>query len=228
MGQVTVKVVDKESGILQVSNVRLGFKSLWGPNIVKGKDSERHTAQFLCKQSDKEAFEQVYAVAKYVFSKATDGKGKVPFNEGKVRNPSGSIKWNGERFGVFEDKSGENYFCFRTTNSKNYEPTYIDRKGRPVREADGFDYTKIEDKVIYAGCRVNVKIQYKVSNFKGEMMLWPNLVAIQFAGHDQPFGGMSEEKMLDGFGEVEASVNEETGFGEVEEESSELDIRNLM
>lgn len=227
MGKVTVKVIDKENGIVQISNVRLGFKSLWGPNIVKGKDSERHTAQFLFGKDDKEAFDQVFGVAKHVFAQATDGKGKLAFNEGKNRNPSGSVKWDGERFGIFEDKSGEKFYCAKTSNPKNYEPIYIDRRGRPVRVADGFDYTEIEDKVIYAGCRVNVKLQYKTSSLRGQMMLWPNLVAIQFNGHDQPFGGMSDKTLTEGFGEVDSPVNEETGFGEVET-GSELDINNLM
>lgn len=226
MGNISVRVIDMDKGIVQVSNVRLGFKSLWGPNIVKGKDSERHTAHFLFPSEDKDAFEQVYGVAKHVYSEATGGKGKVAFNEGKARNASGSVRWDGERFGIFEEKSGKKYFCARTTQPSKYDPVYIDNKGRPVRD---FDYTKVEDKVIYAGCRVNVKLQYTTSNVKGEVVLWPNLVAIQFAGHDQAFGGMSEETLTEGFGEVAGAVNEETGFGEVADSGgSDLDIRNLM
>ena len=52
MGNISVKIIDMDKGIVQVSNVRLGFKSLWGPNIVKGKDSERHTAHFLFPQTE--------------------------------------------------------------------------------------------------------------------------------------------------------------------------------
>ena len=225
MGNISVKIIDMDKGIVQVSNVRLGFKSLWGPNIVKGKDSERHTAQFLFGKDDEAAFQQVFDVAKHVYSKETGGKGKVAFNDGKARNASGSVRWDGERFGIFEEKNGAKWYCLRTTQPSKYDPVYIDNKGRPVRD---FDYTQVEDKIIYAGCRVNVKLQYTTSNVKGEVVLWPNLVAIQFAGHDQAFGGMSEETLTEGFGEVASPVNEETGFGEVADSGSDLDIRNLM
>ena len=225
MGNISVRVIDMDKGIVQVSNVRLGFKSLWGPNIVKGKDSERHTAQFLFGKDDEAAFHQVFDVAKHVYREATGGKGKVAFNDGKSRNASGSVRWDGERFGIFEEKTGAKWYCLRTTQPSKYDPVYIDNKGRPVRD---FDYTQVEDKVIYAGCRVNVKLQYTTSSVKGEVVLWPNLVAIQFAGHDQAFGGMSEETLTEGFSEVASPVNEETGFGEVANSSSDLDIRNLM
>lgn len=218
----TAQVIDENAGIVQISNVRIGFKTLWGPNIVKGVDTKRNVAQFwLDKETEKAAFDTVYGLAAKVFGK------KPPFNNGETRNESGSTKWNGERFGIHHDtKKGCEYFCIKTTQPATYKINYIDSKGRLVRD---FDPKEIENKIIYAGCRVNVRLRYSTSEMDKKLVLWPNLVAIQFAGHDTPLGGESEETITSSFGEVNTGLDEEnTGFGVVEESKGNVDIDSLM
>ena len=220
----TAKVIDEIQGIVQVSNIRIGFKTLWGPNIVRGVDIKRNVAQFwLHQEREKEAFDVIYAAATKVFGK------KPPFNDGKILNDSGSTKWNGERFGIHHDiKNGIDYFCVRTTQPATYKINYIDSKGRLVRD---FDFREIENKVIYPGCRVNIRLRYSTSEMDKKLVLWPNLVAIQFAGHDTPLGGESEETIISSFGVVDTGIEEGTGFGAVEagtQSTTNVDIDSLM
>ena len=211
----TAKVIDEAQGIAQVSNVRLGFKALWKPNIVRGVDTRRNTAQFwLSMDKEKEAFETLYNLAGKIYGK------KVPFNDGKMLNDSGSTKWNGERFGIHHDlKRGVDCYCFKTTQPVSFKINYIDSKGRLVRD---FNPDDVEDKIIYAGCRVNVRIRYSASEMDKKLVLWANLVAIQFAGHDSPLGGESEESITSSFGAVD------TGVEDVSDSFGKVDIDSLM
>ena len=106
----------------------------------------------------------------------------------------------GLRDGDGEDCKNPEYagFEYLVANNKN-APVFINNKGSaaPVAEARG---------VVYGGCYVNMKVEiYYHDHKKGGKRLDASLLAIQFAGHGDAFGGsvISDEEAEEGFGAVE-------------------------
>lgn len=186
MAKATVKVLDENQGVIMLSNVRLGFKCLWKQNVYEGRPTGRQVAQFLFEDDEV----QQYDVLKALALKIVQGVDKNIKGVGEIEN---------ERFAEYNGNNGEHNWVFRTSNSEKYPALYINEAGMPDRTTPP---EEIEDKVIYAGCRVNAKIQMSArpsARKRGKTCLWPNLVAIQFAEHDRRIGGASDEQIATGF-----------------------------
>lgn len=201
MAKVKVQVLDENQGIVMLTNVRLGFKCLWKENIYEGRPTGRQVAQFLFEDDEV----QQYDVLKGLALKIVQGVDKNIKSVSEIEN---------ERFAEYNGSSGEHNWVFRTSNSEKYPALYVGLDGLPDRTTPP---EEIEDKVIYAGCRVNAKVQMSARPSKrkrDKVCLWPNLVAIQFAGDDRRIGGASDEQIASGFEKkVQASSSETEGFG---------------
>ena len=190
MANMTVTVLDKEQGILQLNNARMSFFCLWKPNLYKGKATGRQVSVYTFNEEEKPELKKVVQLALYQMQKV----------DPSVKSPSEA---RNDRFKPYVDKkSGEEYLTFRTSNDEKYPAAYVDERGRLQRQVD----PEMEDRIFYQGCRVNCKIQLKAKAGRDGIDLWSNLVAIQFAGDDQRIGGMSDNDIVKGFGTVEREL----------------------
>ena len=190
MGKVTVKVLDEEQGIFQMSSARMSFFCLWKPNLYKGKATGRQLAAFTFNEDERDELKKSVQLALKQMRKV----------DASVKSPSEA---RNDRFKSYVDKkTGEEYLTFRTSNDEKYPAAYVDERNRLFNSPD----PAIEDKVFYQGCRVNAKVQLKAKSGRDGIDLWSNLVAIQFAEDDQRLGGMSDEKKLEGFAPVEREL----------------------
>lgn len=198
MSKVCVQVLDENNGVVMLSNVRLGFKCLWKQNIYEGRPTGRQIAQFLFEDDEVQEYDKLKALALKIL-------------QGVDASIKSVAEAENERFAEYNGKNGEHNWVFRTSNSEKYPALYINEQGMPDR-ATPLD--EIEDKLIYAGCRVNAKVQMgaRASQRKrGKTCLWPNLVAIQFVGDDRRIGGASDEQIASGF-DSKPAPPESAGF----------------
>lgn len=192
MKKGTVIVCDAAAGIIQLNNVRMVFARLWVPNVYQGKATGRQTAVFSFTRDEAQELKKAMDVALGVMR-------KVDPNVQRVSDATDN------RFPSWEDKkTHEKSMQLKTSNSEAYPASYVDNKGFIVRNP-----SEAYEKHFYAGCRVNAKLQFTASpsnRSKGKVDLWSNLIAIQFAAHDTPIGGMSDEAITDGFGAVDVEL----------------------
>lgn len=103
-----------------------------------------------------------------------------------------------------EDKGKEEYgdSFVLSANSKS-KPVVIDGNLQPVE--------KEEDSRIYAGCRVNAKVRLWPQNNAYGKRVNCALIAVQFAGDDEPLDGsyISTEDAIEGF---EGNAGDDLGF----------------
>lgn len=204
MGNVSVKILDEEDGLIQLNSARVSFMCLWKPNLYKGKATGRQVCAFTFSEEEKPELKKIVKFA-------LDQMRRV---DGSVKSPSEA---RNDRFKPYVDKkTGEEYLTFRTSNDEKYPAAYVDERNRLYNNPD----PAIEDKVFYQGCRVNAKVQLKAKAGREGIDLWSNLVAIQFAEDDKRLGGMSDEKKLEGFAPVERELPSPV---QREEEESDLD-----
>lgn len=80
--------------------------------------------------------------------------------------------------------------------SNKNRPITVDQKKNPVTEDDG---------LFYSGCRVNAQVSLWANDGKNGAVVGCNLIALQFAGDDEPLGdgGVDTEEVLGAFEEVE-------------------------
>lgn len=217
MEKASVKILDENNGTVMLSNVRLGFKCLWKENVYEGRPTGRQVAQLLFMDDETEEFEKLKAFGLRILQGVDPSIKSVDEAEN-------------ERFAEYNGKQGEHNWVFRTSNSRAYPALYIDEAGMPDRTTPP---EEVEDKVLYSGCRVNAKVQMGArpsTRKRGKTCLWPNLVAIQFAGHDKPIGGPSDQQVAEGFGKG-GSVPQtaESGFGKAEAPSEKkVDIDDML
>lgn len=216
MEKATVKILDESNGTVMLNNVRLGFKCLWKENIYEGRPTGRQVAQFLFEDDETEEYRKLEGVALRILQ----GVDKSIRSVDEAEN---------ERFAEYHGKQGEHNWVFRTSNSQQYPALYINEAGMPDRTTPP---DQIEDKVLYAGCRVNAKVQMGArpsTRKRGKTCLWPNLVAIQFAGHDKPIGGPSDQQVAEGFGKGGAvPQTAESGFGAAPAPEKKVDIDDML
>lgn len=193
--KVEFKAVNKDKGILQLSNARLGFYCLWEENEYKGKATGRQVCNFIFSKDEMAEYKKVMAFALAVYRKQ--------FGDAEISALTSDAEY--PRF--VTSKYNKTDKMLKTTNSEKRPAIYIDGNGRKVSNPQ---LEKVEHKLFYMGCRVNVKIQFTTS--KGDDRIWSNLIAIQFAGDDEPFGGLSVEEAMEGFGTVEGAMNDDMDF----------------
>lgn len=179
----TVKVKDRDKGLIQINNVRLGMRCLWEENVYKGKPTGRQIARFIFSKEEQPQLREIFSAALEIYKK-------------RFSNATAKSEEVVTRFKKSEHNPGDIIFC--TSNAENYPAKFYNNQGALVHDPKG---AKVEHSILYAGCRVNALVQINTS--QGSDKLWVNLVGIQFAEHDAPIGGLSEGEIGESFGEVD-------------------------
>ena len=184
-------IVNADTGLVQINNVTLGYRNLWTFGSYQGKTDSRHRASFVFRPEDKPAFAELSKLVLQVF---------------KAVDPSVDSINAGEhqRFKTAE-KNGVKEIILKTSNSAGYPARYFDSNGRPVSNPQDTD----AETKMYPGCKVNAKIQFTATRTGTVTTLWPNLVAIQFAGHGTPFSGLDDAEVAEGFGKVDTVLDDD-------------------
>ena len=138
-------------------------------------------------------------------------------NEGMKLTPDRYCIRSGEYAGRAEYKG---FLAVVSANSTE-KPIVIDATGKN-RISDP------EESKIYSGCRVNAKVRLWWQNNKWGKRVNANLVAIQFAGHDEPFSAnhVDEKTATEGFGT--AATGMEGGASAPAEQSGATDAEDLL
>jgi hypothetical protein len=172
---------------IYLSNVRLSFPHLTQPQISKKfpDNAPNYGADFILEENHPDWVKFMQAFATLAQERYKDKAQQVMqmiHNDRKSRcYGSGSEKVNGKTLEVYSGYAGK---MFISAKNKN-QPQIVDSTGAKIDNANSMLYRDLTSKM-YAGCRVNAVINpwLKVtSNGIG-----CDLVAIQFAGDDQPFG----------------------------------------
>lgn len=183
--------------LVQISNVRLAFPSIFKPSARTPQDVPYYSALFPVQpgsENDRRIKDAIGQVVKEKYGAKADkrlaqllAKGDVFYKEGPKSNKEGD---------PYDGFEGMNHF-----RASNKGPLVIvDRKGHPVTEAQG---------LIYAGCYVNVQIDVWVQDNQHANRVNGKLLAIQFVKDGEPFGG-GVRVGVDTFAPLEDEEEEDT------------------
>lgn len=193
--------------IIFLSDVRLSFPHLVEPqkntNEVTGVTRISYNAEFIMdkEHSGFKAFMQRYA--QMAQEKWADNAGKVMQiiqADRKLRCfGAGSEKINKKTFQPYDGYDGKVYI----TAGRDSQPQIIQADGTPIDPTNTMAYQQLTRKM-YGGCRVNVAIKPWLQENKHGRGIRCDLVAIQFARDDKPFGSGNIDAS-DMFGKTENS-----------------------
>lgn len=187
------------NGIIYLSNVRLSFPHLTEPQITKSVDTglERKSwnAEFLVDPASddwRKFFEQCNKLAAEKWKDNAAAVMQMIMSDRKKRCfAKGEEKVSQKTFKPYETHIGK----MAISAGRDTPPQMIQVDGRPVDPANTMEYQAVA-RTMYAGCRVNVALKPWTQNNKHGVALRCDLVALQFAGDDQPFG----DKAIDASG----------------------------
>lgn len=191
--------------IVYLSNVRLSF-----PNIVKpqvktnpetGTDRTAYNCELLMPPTHEgfKQFVQTYGQLALERWKehAQNVMGMVNADRRYRCFGSGEEKVNKKTFKVYEGYAGNVYI----TCSRDNPPQIIDHTGAPVDPLNTMAYQALAGKM-YAGCRVNAAVKPWLQDNKHGRGVRCELIALQFAGDDAPFGEGGTPDVSNIFGAV--------------------------
>ena len=179
------------SEILFLSNVRLSFPHLVEPqrtvSEATGKERIAYNAEFLMPQ-DSDAFKgfikayQAIAVAKW--AEHAGNVMQMIQNDRKLRcYGMGTEKVNKKTFKPYDGYDGNMYI----SAVRDTPPQIIQGDGTAIDPNNSMAYQQLTRKM-YGGCKVNAAIKPWPQDNKYGRAIRCELVAIQFAGDDTPFG----------------------------------------
>jgi hypothetical protein len=177
------------SDIVFLSNVRLSFPHLAEPqrnvNEVTGKERISYNCEFIMPQ-DHAGFQQfMQRYGAMALEKWKEHAGQVMQLiqiDRKLRCfGKGEEKVNKKTFQPYDGYAGHVFI----TAGRDSQPQMIQADGKPVN--DLLAYQQLARKM-YGGCRVNAAIKPWIQDNKHGRGIRCDLVAVQFAGDDKPFG----------------------------------------
>lgn len=199
------------NGIIMLSNVRLSFPHLIEPqkqvNAQTGKERVSYNAEFIM-PSTHPGFQQFMtlvgqmAVEKWK-ENANNVLNLVNADRKKRCYGNGAEKINQKTFAPY-DGYVDNVFI---TAGRDQMPQMIQADGTPVDAGNTMAYQALA-RAMYGGCRVNVALKPWLQDNTHGKGVRCDLVAIQFAGDDTPFG----EGAVDASGLFGAAAAPTTGF----------------
>lgn len=161
---------------IQIKNVRISFPSIFKRSVFNGEEG-KYEATVLIPKEDKKTIKML---EKAIADAQAEAKIKVA--KDKICLKDG------------DDSDYEDYFDHMTLKAANSKrPTVINRDKTPLTE---------EDEVIYAGCRVNIIIDFWVQNNSFGKRVNANLYGVQFVADDEPFG-MGPVDVTDDFDDLD-------------------------
>lgn len=177
-------------GIIMLSGVRLSFPNLVAPQKTKrddGSDRISYNAEFIMLPNHPGWAAFMTRVGALAVEKWKEHASNVLDMVNKDRKKrsygSGAEKVNQKTFKVYDGYEGMLFI----TAGREQPPQIIQADGSPVDPANTMAYQALTRKM-YGGCRVNVAIKPWLQDNKYGRAIRCDLVAVQFAGDDSPFG----------------------------------------
>jgi len=179
------------SDIVYLSNVRLSFPHIAEPqrqiNEMTGKERVSYNCELIM-APDHPAFAQFMAkVGELAMAKWTEHSSQVLQliqSDRKLRCfGKGEEKVNKKTFQPYDGYAGNVYI----TAGRDSQPQVIQPDGSPIDPTNTMAYQQLARKM-YGGCRVNAAVKPWMQDNKHGRGVRCDLVAVQFAGDDAPFG----------------------------------------
>lgn len=195
------------SDIVFLSNVRLSFPHLAEPqrkvSPETGKERVSYSADFIM-PADHAGFKSFMTkVNEMALAKWKEHAAQVMQminGDRKLRCfGDGNQKVNSKTFQPYDGYAGNLY----VTAGRDSPPQIIQADGSPIDPTNTMQYQALT-RAMYGGCRVNVAVKPWLQENKHGRGIRADLVAIQFAGDDKPFGeGAVDASAM--FGAVQAA-----------------------
>lgn len=173
---------------LLVTGVRLSFPNIWKASSFSPDQEKKFSATLIVRKDDKKniaaikaAMEEV-AVAKWGSDKKKWPKGIKP-----------CLRDGDEEKGHLD--GFEDTLFFNASNAKR--PSVYDRDRTPLTEEDGYPY---------AGCYVNVMVEFWAQDNQYGKRINATLKGVQFVDHGEAFGGGGAPAGADEFPELDDLV----------------------
>ena len=179
------------SDLIFLSNVRLSFPHLVEPqrkvSPETGKERVSYSADFIM-PPDHPGFKQFMAkVNEMALAKWKEHAAQVMQiinNDRKLRcYGDGNQKLNQKTFQPYDGYAGQVFI----TAGRDQPPQIIQPDGTPIDPMNTMAYQALT-RQMYGGCRVNVAVKPWLQENKHGRGIRADLVAVQFAGDDTPFG----------------------------------------
>ena len=179
------------ANVLFLSNVRISFPHLIEPqkttNEVTGATRISYNAEFILPESHTgfaQFMSQYQAIMIDKFQENAPVVMGMILADRKLRCfGSGEEKINKKTFIPYDGYAGNKYI----TAGSDRQPQMIQDDGNPVDPVNTMAYQAIARK-IYGGCRVNAAVKLWPQQNRHGNGIRCDLVAVQFAGDDKPFG----------------------------------------
>jgi hypothetical protein len=195
------------SDIVFLSNVRLSFPHLAEPqrkvSPETGKERVSYSADFIM-PADHAGFKafmtKVNEMALAKWKEHATQVMQMINGDRKLRCfGDGNQKVNSKTFQPYDGYAGNLY----VTAGRDSPPQIIQADGSPIDPTNTMQYQALT-RAMYGGCRVNVAVKPWLQENKHGRGIRADLVAIQFAGDDKPFGeGAVDASAM--FGAVQAA-----------------------
>jgi len=182
---------DSKSDVIFLTNVRLSFPHLVDPQVKKneetGAERTSYNAELLMPPDHPGAAEFMKTVGRMALDKWAEHANTILSmlqNDRKQRcYGKGDERLHKKTLVPYDGHAG----MFYITAGRERKPQMIQPSGKPIDSNDSLAYRALASEM-YAGCRVNVAIKPWLQDNKHGRGVRCDLVAIQFAGHDAPFG----------------------------------------
>lgn len=179
------------SDIIFLSNVRLSFPHLAEPqrqvNEQTGKERISYNCEFIMAQDHAgfQQFMQKYgALAVEKWKEHANTVMQMIQGDRKTRcYGRGEEKVNKKTFQPYDGYAGHVFI----TAGRDSQPQMIQADGTPIDPANTMAYQALARKM-YGGCRVNAAVKPWLQDNKHGRGIRADLIAVQFAGDDKPFG----------------------------------------
>ena len=179
------------SEIIYLSNVRLSFPHLAEPqrqvNEATGKERISYNCEFIMPQDHAGFIQFMQRYGSMVLEKwkehAQTIMGMIQ-NDRKLRCfGRGEEKINKKTFQPYDGYAGHVFI----TSGRDSPPQMIQANAQPVDPSNTMAYQQLARKM-YGGCRVNAAVKPWLQENKHGRGVRCDLIAVQFAGDDTPFG----------------------------------------
>lgn len=156
---------------MHVKNARLSFPYLFSANAFDENQKAKYSATFLLPEDDP----QLDAIKQEISKVATEKWGQKINDKNFVAQLKGCMRAGSEKAHL-DGFDGCVFFAASNTS----RPTVVDRDKSPLVEGDGR---------IYAGCYVNVVVDFWAQDNAYGKRVNASLRGVQFAGDGEAFGG---------------------------------------
>lgn len=176
-----------------IDGARVSFSNLWEPGFYKGKKSTNLATSFIIGK------EQKKLIAKMRLDYLKLANAENP----KIKKLS---QLTNCKLILSDDKD----LIIKTNNQIDYPPVYFNHKGK--REPNPLAVNA--DRICYEGSYAKIKLSLNANVDGGETKVWVQLSAIQFSEDGERFGGggLSDEELNEGFGEIEGDFEDDAPF----------------